>query len=576
MISNGELTASNITSTRAYLDTHWTDYSVQGQIRFPSRGARGGLGGRLDSTSGARYAAWINREDVDSNSASLRLMKFQSWSDSDPSVLAETIVPDIGTNSHLLKLSFVSNEIVVSLDDTNRFNVTDPEIGGMFVLASGGVSAESESSNSSMIAIDNVSVLLNKPRLVVTADAVVRCYGTENPVLTGQVFGLRSGDNILVSYLTTADAGSPVGDYAILPTINDPNAMLDGYELTINAGTLTVTQALLIVTPDNQFWNYGQAPGPLTGKMVGIQNGDDISASYSTPGGALSSVGTYPIFSSLSDPDQKLSNYLAVANNGILTILQSILLITPLDQSRAFGAANPALSGTVSPLLNGDNIAANFWTPADINSPVGSYPILGSLLDPNGRVGNYYLIYVTGTLAITPASLSASLVSSVSPALQGSNVTFTATLTAPPTILSPPSGSIRFSVDGALLGAPVPVMGGTAEMSTTSLSAGPHNVTADYVSDGNFSANTASVVQMVSETALRPGRLAIHRNSDGTMTIGFSGTPGSKYLVLSAGELGATNWSVLATNMPDENGLATFTDLDASYQARRFYRIARP
>ena len=44
----------------AYIDTNWTDYSVEAKIQLSSLGAfGGGIGGRLNAATGAHYAAWI-------------------------------------------------------------------------------------------------------------------------------------------------------------------------------------------------------------------------------------------------------------------------------------------------------------------------------------------------------------------------------------------------------------------------------------------------------------------------------------------------------------------------------------
>ena len=55
----------------AYVATNsWTNYSVQAQIRFSAANVYGGgLGGRVDATTGAHYAAWVYPE------ASLRLVQ---------------------------------------------------------------------------------------------------------------------------------------------------------------------------------------------------------------------------------------------------------------------------------------------------------------------------------------------------------------------------------------------------------------------------------------------------------------------------------------------------------------------
>src|ERR1043165_6928198 len=42
----------------AYLTNSWINYSVQARFSFQVGAFGGGLGGRLDSNSGAHYAAW--------------------------------------------------------------------------------------------------------------------------------------------------------------------------------------------------------------------------------------------------------------------------------------------------------------------------------------------------------------------------------------------------------------------------------------------------------------------------------------------------------------------------------------
>ena len=81
-----------------------------------------------------------------------------------------------------------------------------------------------------------------------------------------------------------------------------------------NTGTLTVTQAVLSVTADNQVRAYGAANPVLTGTLVGIQNGDAILASYATAAETNSPVGSYEIVPGVSGA--ALSNYLVTTNRG--------------------------------------------------------------------------------------------------------------------------------------------------------------------------------------------------------------------------------------------------------------------
>ena len=59
-----------------------------------------------------------------------------------------------------------------------------------------------------------------------------------------------------------------------------------------------------------------------------------------------------------------------------------------------------------------------------------------------------------------------------------------------------PSGAVQFR-DGATVVATVALSHGFAELSTSSLSVGPHSITATYVGDQNFSGSSASLIQTI-------------------------------------------------------------------------------
>jgi HSP20 family molecular chaperone IbpA len=247
-------------------------------------------------------------------------------------------------------------------------------------------------------------ITVNKAALTVTPADKSRQYGAGNPVLTGTVAGLVNGDAITASYSTAAGAGSDVGTYAITASLSDPNNRLSNYAVTYNQGTLTVTPAPLTVTPDNQSRVYGAANPTLTGTVSGVKNGDAISASYFTAAVATSDVGGYAITASLSDPGGKLGDYAVTLNQGTLTVTPAPLTVTPDNQTRLYGDANPALTGTVSGAVNGDSFAASYSTAATPGSDVGGYAITASLTGP--KLNDYAVTYNTGTLTVSPAPLS--------------------------------------------------------------------------------------------------------------------------------------------------------------------------
>ena len=59
------------------------------------------------------------------------------------------------------------------------------------------------------------------------------------------------------------------------------------------------------------------------------------------------------------------------------------------DATRVYGDPNPAFTGTITGIKNGDNITATYSTTATAASPVGTYPITPALVDPTNKLGNY-------------------------------------------------------------------------------------------------------------------------------------------------------------------------------------------
>ena len=108
-------------------------------------------------------------------------------------------------------------------------------------------------------------------------------------------------------------------------------------------------------------------------------------------------------------------------------------------------------------------------------------------------------VTVTQTATVTfTAATTSTLTASPNPSLPGTNVTFTATLSAVPSGSGTPTGTVLFKTNGVPLGAPVTLDGsGVAAFITNSLPHGSNTVTAEYAGDGCFLGSTNSVVQVV-------------------------------------------------------------------------------
>jgi len=193
-----------------------------------------------------------------------------------------------------------------------------------------------------------------------------------------------------------------------LTAVASPHSILACYSgdvnYSTNAGTLsqTVKPAPLTVTAANANRSYGQANPAFTGTIVGIQNGDYITATYSTTATPSSPVGSWAIVPTLVDPGSKLGNYTVTINDGTLSITQSPLTIVANDKTRAYGAANPTFDVQYLGFVNGDTASSlggtlSCTTTASSTSNTGSYAIRCS----GQTSSNYTLQYVDGTLTIT-------------------------------------------------------------------------------------------------------------------------------------------------------------------------------
>ena len=185
----------------------------------------------------------------------------------------------------------------------------------------------------------NGSLTVSPAPLTVSAANATRVYGDPNPVFTGTISGIKNADNITATYASVATAGSPVGTFAIVPTLADPTAKLGNYSVTSNNGILTVTPVPLIITAANAKRIVGDPNPAFTGTITGLKNGDNITATYSSAATPASPAGTYPIAPTLLDPTVKLGNYSVTSNNGVLTVFgpPTAISVTPSSGSATSG-----------------------------------------------------------------------------------------------------------------------------------------------------------------------------------------------------------------------------------------------
>ena len=247
-------------------------------------------------------------------------------------------------------------------------------------------------------------------KAVVTVKALnsKRLYGGANPKFSGIVTGLIFGDGITASYTTTADATTQATivtgqTYPIIPSLNDPNGKLVNYDQVLVNGALTINQASLLVIPLSATRPYGNPDPAFSGLLIGAQAADQITVTY-TSNAAINSLanGSYLVSGTLNDPLGRQGNYKVTYRTAPLKITQAPLTVTADSFIRSVNTPNPVFTGSLIGALASDNLSQAFTTTATQSSPVGSYMIVPSVVDPNGRLSNYRVIIKNGTLKVTP------------------------------------------------------------------------------------------------------------------------------------------------------------------------------
>ncbi|WP_162416092.1 MBG domain-containing protein [Cyclobacterium roseum] len=216
--------------------------------------------------------------------------------------------------------------------------------------------------------------------LTITADDKSKVYGEANPGLTFTYTGLVNGDTEVSEepgISTTATESSNVGTYPIALTGgSDAN-----YDISLEGGTLTISQATLSVQALDQTKVFGTGDPQLEYSAEGFQAGDDESVLSGTleraPG---EQVGDYPI--GLGDLAVN-ANYQLEFQGAVFTIVSSRLaVINNLPERETPWSVEPQLPEMLTVLTEDGQIleVAVDWDASglDVYSS-GLYTITGEL-----------------------------------------------------------------------------------------------------------------------------------------------------------------------------------------------------
>ncbi len=246
----------------------------------------------------------------------------------------------------------------------------------------------------------NAAAFTINPKLAsVTPDAASKTYGDADPSFTGTLTGFLAADGVTAAYSRTAGEtvlGSPYTINAVL----SPAGVLTNYTITYNTAAFTINPKLASVTPDAASKTYGDADPSFTGTLTGFLVADGVTASYSRTPGEIVAGSPYTISAVLS-PAGVLGNYTITYNTASFTINLRAASVTPNAASKIYGAADPALTGTLSNFVAADGVTAAYSRAAGETVTGGPYTI-SALLSPAAVLVNYSITYNTANFTIDP------------------------------------------------------------------------------------------------------------------------------------------------------------------------------
>jgi hypothetical protein len=229
----------------------------------------------------------------------------------------------------------------------------------------------------------------------------------------------------------------------------------------------------------------------LNGLSVGsantVVNGVAILSGVSLGG---INAGTYPTAIGASFAGD--ANYAASSGIGSLIVNES-------NQTIAFGALGNKAFGDADFMVSASatsGLAVSFAANGQCTLSSGTVHITaaGGCTITASQVGNgnyNAAVDVPQSFIISKAATITVVSSSIDPSAEGESVTFTGTLTS---TAGTPTGIVQFKADAINLGAPVALnQNGVATFATSSLSVGPHVITADYSGDANFNSSMGSL-----------------------------------------------------------------------------------
>ena len=254
------------------------------------------------------------------------------------------------------------------------------------------------------------TVIVEPAPLTVRASDASMTYGGATPAVTPTYEGFVNGHTPfnLATTATCTAAASPTtaaGTHAGATTCS--GASSPNYDISYAAGTLTVAPASLLITASDATMPFGSSGASVTPSYLGFVNGEGPSVLTTAPtcggGSATTPVGVHPGATTCSGATA--ANYSISYEEGTLTVIDRVLVITASDATMTYGGAAPSVTPTYTGFQDGDDESV-LTTPPTCGGGSPSTPAGTHATSSAGAVAPGYTIeYVDGTLTVDKAEL---------------------------------------------------------------------------------------------------------------------------------------------------------------------------
>ena len=170
--------------------------------------------------------------------------------------------------------------------------------------------------------------------------------------------------------------------------------------------TLTINAKAVTITVTNASKTYGATDPAFTGTVTGLVNDDDLGDITYSRTGNDENAGTYTAV--LTATYTANSNYTVIVTKGKFTINPKAVTITVNNASKAYGANDPAFTGTVEGLVNANDLGNITYSRTNDDENAGTYT---GVLTANYTANNNYTVTVNnGNFTITPIEVTVTIV----------------------------------------------------------------------------------------------------------------------------------------------------------------------